>query len=712
MTLLVVSIAPRTAVELVARADDAWIRGADAVEVRIDGFEDDPGTVAPLLRKQAARTWIVTCRSQREGGHSAATATERATTIAAATAGTNALVDFELANLRQDAAACGTILGLIGEDAKAGARLVVSAHDFEPSRAKDRAAPLTRLVEEVHAIGATAIGATAIGATAIAKVAYPAETIDESFAALDLMRQHAAHVIAIAMGEAGLWTRVLARKLGAFASFASLEADTATAPGQLTIGEMFERYRWRTIDENTRVYGVLGDPVGHSMSPLIFNRWFADQGVNAVYLPLLVDPRDQGLARFLDGCRQRPWLDIGGFSVTIPHKATVRDWLDERADWMSRWMGAVNTVQFDGDRVRGFNTDAHAAAASLADACGCSLRNLAGTHVDVLGTGGAARAVLHGLSLHGASLTVYGRSPERTRALADAYHATPVSWESRANRTGDILINTTSVGMWPEADASPMPPEALSGIRLVFDLIYNPLETRLLRDATAAGTAVLNGLDMFVRQAAMQFELWTGVAPDRASAAAIIEQHLNVRSTVAGLARPVALVGMRGSGKTSVGRALAKRFAVDFVDTDECVCQATGKEIAAIFAEEGEAGFRRCERLAIERVAATASGIISVGGGAVMDQHNAERLRGMARIVWLTGSADVLYERVSRDPNTGDSRPPLSDLDGLAEIESLLAERAATYERVSDMRVDTTDRTPEQVAEIIAAKLGTEGTIG
>ena len=695
MTLLVVSIAPRTAADLAVRSVDAWARGADAVEVRIDGFEDDPGTIADYLRTHATRSWIVTCRSQREGGHSTASANDRAAATAVATAGTGALIDVELADLLQDGGSPRTALASAAGHPTANDRLIVSSHDFEPMTAQDRAAALTRHVEK----------ACAVGVAAVAKVAYRSETIHESFAALDIMREYGTRVVGIAMGEAGAWTRVLAKKLGAFASFASLDTDTATAPGQISVGEMIQRYRWQVVDKDTRVYGVLGDPVGHSMSPLLFNQWFARNGLNAVYLPLLVDPQHGGLGRFLDACRQRPWLDIGGFSVTIPHKATASDWLGDGADAMSQSIGAANTIQFDADRVRGYNTDAYAAVSSLADAMSGSFRDLAGTSVDVLGTGGAARAVLHGLCELGAHLTIYGRSAERTRSLADEFHATPASWDARVDRAGEIVINTTSVGLWPNVAESPMPRDALRDVRLVFDLIYNPLETRLLREAVTAGAAALNGLDMFVRQAAMQFELWTGLEPDRSVGASIIRQYLEKPATGLTLKQPIILIGLRGSGKTCVGRALAERLAVDFVDTDECICQETGKDIATIFAEEGETGFREYERRIIERVAGKASGVISVGGGAVMNEHIARLIGARGFVVWLSAPATVLWDRVCGDRNSAASRPPLTERSGLEEMEHLLAVRAPTYDRLCDIRVDTSAGRPKQVAERILRAL-------
>jgi 3-dehydroquinate dehydratase/shikimate dehydrogenase len=272
---------------------------------------------------------------------------------------------------------------------------------------------------------------------------------------------------------------------------------------------MFEQYRWSTIDSSTRVFGLIGDPVAHSVSPLLFNRWFAEAGINAVYLPLRVRGQEDYLDRFLNGCRQRHWLDIGGFSVSIPHKVSALNWLGDRADHTSQAIGALNTLLFHGGKAQGFNTDCHAGLSSLGRALGRGCHELLGVSVDVLGAGGAARALAYGLMMLGCRVTVYGRSPDKTRRMAEQFGIRPAAWEDRVHSRSEVLVNCTSIGMWPDVESSPMPAAAIGKRRMVFDLIYNPLETRLLRDAVLAGAGTLGGLDMFVRQAAMQFELWT-----------------------------------------------------------------------------------------------------------------------------------------------------------------------------------------------------------
>ncbi len=694
MTLLVTSILAESVTDLATRAGQAWAGGADAVEVRMDAFDGDPSALGDYLKAHREHRWIITCRNAEEGGGFRGDTMERVSRLLAAARGTDAYVDFELAdwrrsdNIRQKV---GLAAAASDGDAR---RLILSAHDFR------------RFPENLDAVVHEIIDAH----DAVAKVAYRGADIVDSFVALDLMHERGSSVIAISMGDEGLWTRLLARKLNAFASFCSLASDETTAPGQITLEEMIALYRWKSIDSSTKVYGVIGDPVAHSMSPLLFNHWFAAAGINAVYLPLRVGAEGDGLARFLNGCVERPWLDIGGFSVTIPHKASA--WLKDGADSLSRRIGAVNTIAFHGAKPTGYNTDCYAAVSSLCDALQCERSNLAGLIVDVLGAGGSARAIVEGLNEFGCRVTAYGRSTLKTKKLADECGVAAAAWEDRVNRRGEVLINCTPLGMWPNVNESPMNTDSLRGCRLVFDLIYNPLQTRLLRDAAAAGCATLNGLDMFIRQAAMQFELWTGKVPEVHAARDLLTRET---SRAAGFSPRgekgktslscVALIGLRGSGKTTVGRELAALLGGALVDTDELIAERAGRSIAETFQTEGEAGFRKREAAAISEVVQSSPSVISVGGGAVLDQQNVDALRTVASLIWLTAPPEVLYQRISSDRATPTSRPALTDKSGIEEVRRLLAERTPFYSRAADFQVDTAGREPKEIAEEIVNRL-------
>ncbi len=510
MTLLVTSLAPTNFDDLREGAGRAWADGAEAVEIRLDTFTEDLAGVAALVSKHSDRTWIITCRSKEEGGHSRASAADRLTRVAAVADKTDAYIDFEYADWKRDPKLQRRLAGVLSEGRGSGCRLILSAHDFGGSPAD-----ISTLASEM----------IAVREAAVAKIAYAAHHIADSFPALDLMhevsgasdtsRQAKRPVLtAVAMGEDALWTRVLAKKLGAFATYCALDPDATTAPGQITLDEMIRQYRWRDLNESTQVFGVMGNPVAHSMGPPLFNRWFADAGINAVYLPLRVRGDENAVHDFLDCVKRRSWLDVGGLSVTIPHKVSALRWVGDGVDAMARGIGALNTIHFVHGDVKGYNTDAYAAVSSLCDALECDRNELAGMRVDLLGAGGAAKALGYALSEVGTKTTIYGRTQKEVRRLAEELGAEAATWDERKARHGEVLINCTSVGMWPSVGASPMPADSLSECRLVFDLIYNPLETRLLRDAREAGTNALGGLDMFVRQAATQFELWTGQQPD------------------------------------------------------------------------------------------------------------------------------------------------------------------------------------------------------
>jgi len=514
MTHLIASIPVESVAAFRENADHAWRDGATAIELRIDAYDGDPQELNDFLAAHRERTWIITCRSAEEGGHFQGDTMERVSFLLAVVRGNDVYVDFEWADWQRSANIRQKI-GLGAADSKGGPpRLILSSHDFERCPAD--------LAQTVSAIRADR-------PTAVVKSAFKARDINESFAALDLLRAGGANVMSIAMGEAGLWTRVLARKLGAFGSFCALDDDQGTAPGQATLREMTSLYRWSDIGDKTRIFGVIGDPVAHSMGPALFNHWFTAHDIDAVYLPLLVSGGDDALGAFLDACRKRPWLDAGGFSVTIPHKCAALEWIGNGADARSRRIGAINTLAFKETGARGWNTDSVAAIDSMLHALGATPSELKGVHVDVLGTGGAARAILAGLADLGCRTTIYGRSVDKTRQLARDFGAGASEWNTRGNRTGSLVINCTSLGMWPIEDETPLHAAQLSGCDLVFDIIYNPVKTRLLHEAEQVGSRVLGGLDMFVRQAALQLERWTGVSPDRDAASALVSSMIEAK---------------------------------------------------------------------------------------------------------------------------------------------------------------------------------------
>ena len=254
------------------------------------------------------------------------------------------------------------------------------------------------------------------------------------------------------------------------------------------------------ITSDTRLFCVLGNPVSHSKSPLIHNQAFADHQIDAVYLAFA--PID--IKKAVDAVRQ---FDIQGASVTIPFKQSVIPFLD-KIDDQAAAIGAVNTIVNQNGVLYGYNTDSVAAIAPLKGA------NISGKTVLVIGAGGAARAVAFGIHAHNGNLLITNRSQDKGRALAACYDAKFYPMEAINHLRPDIIINTTSLGMAPGTSVLSCPEDCLTSETLVMDVVYTPLETRLISVARHKGCQVVDGLTMFIAQAAAQFELWTEILPD------------------------------------------------------------------------------------------------------------------------------------------------------------------------------------------------------
>ncbi|MDA8165373.1 MAG: shikimate dehydrogenase [Desulfobacteraceae bacterium] len=252
-----------------------------------------------------------------------------------------------------------------------------------------------------------------------------------------------------------------------------------------------------TIDGRTEIYGIIGRPVAHSLSPAMHNAAFAALGLNKAYLPFEVED----VAGALTGLRA---LGIRGASVTIPHKQTVLPYLDE-IDPVAAKIRAVNTLVVSGGKLRGLNTDWLGANRALAE----KLR-LGGSRVLLLGAGGSARAIGFGLLEAGAEIVIASRTPEKGQALARALGCPWLPLAEAGDHRADALVNATSVGMDPLAETMPVRKEALARFGVVMDIVYAPLATKLLQEAAAAGCQTIDGLSMLLYQGAAQFELWTG----------------------------------------------------------------------------------------------------------------------------------------------------------------------------------------------------------
>lgn len=309
--------------------------------------------------------------------------------------------------------------------------------------------------------------------------------------------------VVLAMGEIGFATRVLSPAFGGIYTYAAPNAAEGTASGQVCARQLRSIYRIGKFTKDARIYGVIADPVRHSISPVVHNRAFQARRADAVYLPFLVQP-----GRLKDFMLLADRLPLSGFSVTIPHKQKILRYLDQ-VDPLARRIGAVNTVWRKAGKWRGTNTDAAGVTVPLEKHV-----KIAKSTVLVVGNGGAARGAAFALAEAGAKLAITGRNLDRVRALASVTGAEPLSREQAESRMFDVVIHATPLGMAPRVDDCFFRGRVPG--KLVFDLVYNPMETAMLKRAKQQGAEVIAGLEMFLEQAARQFEIWTGERPPRA----------------------------------------------------------------------------------------------------------------------------------------------------------------------------------------------------
>jgi 3-dehydroquinate dehydratase/shikimate dehydrogenase len=575
MPKVCVPILVRDPEDAAARAIEARDAGADLIEFRVDecfsgDLESSEAQTLVQGLENLIRTsplpCILTCRLESEGGFydgeeaSRIALYERLGMVAEAPA----YIDIEdaayevSANLRQKINLVVHHPGQLRDDRAA---LLLSMHDFT-GRPQDLLRRVARM--------------TSHAAASAIKVVYTARSLRDSLELLDLAADSPLPTIALGMGEFGVLTRVLAPKFAGLLTFASLSRDSRTAPGQPTIHELLNLYRFRSITRDTRVYGVVGWPVSHSLSPLVHNAGFERVGHDAVYLPLPIaagaDP-DETYASLkgtlLELCAH-PRLNFAGCSVTLPHKeglvrlARERGWSMDEATIAT---GAANTLIWDplSESGRVLNTDVAAMCEVLvaarrerkldesdslnpaSDPAKDDASPLRAMRVSIIGAGGVARAAAWAAASAGAAVTIHARKPDRGEALArelaealatrnkhGTVTASPMGIKPQA--CPHVIINATPLGManGPAPNQSPLDTRALDacltngeGIEpIVIDTVYTPRMTPMLIEAGARGLRTIDGTTMFIAQAALQFEAWTGQAAPRALFTRMVDEAL------------------------------------------------------------------------------------------------------------------------------------------------------------------------------------------
>jgi len=463
--LICETVTARRMADLRARRDAAG--GADLVEVRLDSVPD-PDVDGALLGRTLPI--VVTCRPRDEGGgFQGSEAERRALLLGALDAGAD-FVDLEWGR---------------GFDAEIrrrnGRNVVFSTHDFEGIPAD-----LDVRVDAMVASGAEVV-----------KVAVMVSRVAACARLAAIARRHPGRrLVLIAMGEAGVVTRICPARFGSCWTY----AGAAVAPGQISVDELHREFGFRRIGAHSAIYGIAGRPVGHSLSPAMHNAAFEALGVDAVYVPLAV-------ADVPDLFESAEALGLAGASVTAPYKVAVMAGL-AGVDPLAAEIGAVNTLVKGSDGWQGRNTDAQGFLAGLADV------DLRALRVAVLGTGGAARAVAVAARQSGAVVTCYGRDARRVRAIAETLHIAG-GMRPVPRQAWDVLVNATPVGTWPAVGTLAFPEGIYDG-RIVYDLVYNPPITRMMRDAALEGCRTIGGIEMLVAQAQRQVEHWTGCWPEDA----------------------------------------------------------------------------------------------------------------------------------------------------------------------------------------------------
>jgi 3-dehydroquinate dehydratase / shikimate dehydrogenase len=479
---IIVTLAAPTLAALEAQA--ARLGGPPiGYELRLDylkEFEDFENNLHQMLSRLHFPRMVATCRRQEAGGQFAGSPEDQAAILQAAVRAGCQWVDLEIESVNR--------LGRSVVKKFRPAKVIVSYHNYHKTPA------LGSIYRRLARLPVAAV-----------KIAGHVGHLRDNLHLLRLLKSHRSRgpkIVGVGMGPSGLPSRLLALRWGSLFTYASVANHHGVAAGQLPWDVMRSLYRVERMDHRTKLYGVVGSHASISLSPTMHNAAFQAKRVNAVYLPC----ETANLRDFMAFAKA---LGFQGFSVTMPFKrAVIRhlDWLDP----LARQIGACNTVALQRGKWMGWNTD----SAAVIEVLTKRLR-LAGSRILILGAGGAARAAAFALRAEGAEVLLAARREGVAKKLARSVSAQAISWSSADNLDVDAVINATPLGMAPHTDGLPIDLARLR-VRVVFDMVYYPLETRLLSEARGRGLTTISGLEMLVAQGARQFEIWTGQAAPRA----------------------------------------------------------------------------------------------------------------------------------------------------------------------------------------------------
>ncbi|HVZ15676.1 MAG TPA: shikimate dehydrogenase [Terriglobales bacterium] len=494
-----VAVAGSNPAELLEKAE-AVARDNPFIEFRLDYLKQPLQALPRIKSFLGSHTYVTaigTCRRANNGGKfKGSVASQIEMLIKAAQAGCH-LVDIELQSAQAMKVPDFNKI-------RSHAGLVLSFHDFKATR------KLNETFAQMKEYPAD-----------IFKVVPTAANLYDNVVLMRFLEEqsHAHKMVGICMGEQGIISRVLGVRAGSMFTFASLSPGEETAPGQVTVRALRDAYRIDNVDAATRVYGVAGDPIEHSMSPAMMNAAFRRENLNSVYLALHAKSLDDLVKCMRD-------IPMHGVSVTMPYKQDIIEHLDN-CEPLCQKVGACNTVIRSADgKLYGFNTDVAGVTRPLE-----ARLHLAGTRILVLGAGGAARAAVFGLRERGANVFILNRTPQTAQKLARESGAKSIKRDDLKKMEFDVIINATPIGMGGTGKS--ILEEKEMNARVAFDLVYNPVETRFLQIARAKGMAVISGLEMFVHQGARQFEIWTGKPAPTNEMQQVVLTELQARAAAA-----------------------------------------------------------------------------------------------------------------------------------------------------------------------------------
>ena len=472
---------------------ESLVRDNPFLELRLDYLAQPLPALAKIknfIEIHPEANFIATCRRAVNGGKFKGSVANQVAVLRKA-----AEVGFELADLELPSAQALKSKEL--QDLYDRIGLIISHHDFKATKKlDDQLAAMRKYPADFY------------------KVVSTATNLHDNVVMMKFIEAHSGEheMVGLCMGEQGIISRVLGVRARSVFTFAAATRGEETAPGQVPAVELRETYRIDMVDQATQVYGVVGDPVAHSLSPVMMNAAFRRETVNAVYLAL----HAKSLKDLMACVHEIP---IRGLSVTMPYKQDILDVL-ENSDALTRQIGACNTVvRGAGGQLYGFNTDVAGIVVPLEQRM-----RLAGARVLIVGAGGAARAAAFGLKARGAEVLITNRTAEKGQTLARQSKAKYLKRAELVKQQFDVIINATPLGMGG-GKQSPLDEKELN-TKYVFDLVYNPIETQLVRMARAKEIQVISGLEMFVQQGARQFEIWTGKPAPIAEMAYVVTKAL------------------------------------------------------------------------------------------------------------------------------------------------------------------------------------------